>query len=126
MIIAMYTGMALAAIKLVSCILLLYGALMRARHYLLPWVSIVLIEMVFTFSAIVACLAFGSFRHFTIGLFACGVVQLMLAFYLWLAVFSFYRQLYEDEVINGSVREVTTANAMKTGYLQFSGKPYNV
>ncbi|XP_059474949.1 uncharacterized protein LOC132196381 [Neocloeon triangulifer] len=121
----MYTSMALAAVKLVACILLLYGTLMRHRQCLLPWACVVLAEMVLVFSGLVTCLAVGGGHHITV-VFAIGTIYLMILFYLWTAVVSFYKQLCLQETLHGSVRQVTAADAPAKGYLQFSNKPYSV
>jgi hypothetical protein len=90
----MYTGIALAAVKLVACVLLLYGTLMvciwlkifkknsnwhlirqRHRQCLLPWSCVVLTEMVFAFAGLVTCLAVGGGHHISV-LFALGTIHL--------------------------------------------------
>ncbi|CAB3385987.1 Hypothetical predicted protein [Cloeon dipterum] len=120
-----YAGLALAAVKLVACVLLLYGTLMRHRQCLLPWCCVVLTEMVFVFAGLVLCMTKGNNHHTTV-LFAIGTVHLMILSYLWSAVVNFYKQLCMQETLHGSVRQVTATDARNTGYLQFSNKPYSV
>ncbi|XP_071444942.1 uncharacterized protein [Hetaerina americana] len=96
-IISMYTAVALVSIHLVSCILLLYSTYTRIRQLMLPWLSIVLMGLAFFLTAIFIIAFFGPARRAT-SIFAIGILLLMFDFYLWLVVFSYYRQLFENEI----------------------------
>ncbi|XP_046399162.1 uncharacterized protein LOC124165712 isoform X2 [Ischnura elegans] len=98
-IISMYTAVALVSIHLVSCILLLYSTYTRIRQLMLPWLSIVLMGLAFFLTAIFIIAFFGPARRAT-SIFAIGILLLMFGFYLWLVVFSYYRQLFENEIFS--------------------------
>ncbi|CAG2065431.1 unnamed protein product [Timema podura] len=73
MIIALYTGIALVTIHLISCVLLLYGAAMQIRQFLLPWMSVVLIGLAFGLTALLLAMFFG--RGSTSALLVLSVVM---------------------------------------------------
>ncbi|XP_054283746.1 uncharacterized protein LOC129001093 [Macrosteles quadrilineatus] len=113
-IITLYTGVAMTTVLLFSCILLLYGAIMHVRQLLVPWISVVLLGLVFCCTAMLVSmfLAHGT-RAFII--LVVGSLHLALGFYLWLVVYSHYRELCEFDRVTCS----TSHHTLKLGYLHF-------
>lgn len=92
MMLLLYTGVVLASIHFLSCLLLLYGALRNISHLLLPWTSTVLLSLILgAFSLLI--FAFLPYRECKIGIYTAGTSIIGLELYAWLVVFSFYREL---------------------------------
>ncbi|XP_069691347.1 uncharacterized protein Fie [Periplaneta americana] len=125
MIIALYTAIAMVTIHLVSCTLLLYGSIMHVRQCLLPWLSVVVIGLVFSLASLLVCIVLG---HGTATILLVTGLFIHLRLCLLLVVFSHYRQLYEDQVSSCASLVQRDATSIKTGYLHFPppGKPSDV
>ncbi|PSN34862.1 hypothetical protein C0J52_18213 [Blattella germanica] len=125
MIIALYTTIAMVTIHLISCMLLLYGSIMHVRQFLLPWLSVVMIGLVFSLASLLVCVVLGHGRA-TILLVTGLFIHLRLC--LLLVVFSHYRQLYEDQASSCASLVQRDATSIKAGYLHFPppGKPSDV
>ncbi|GLH06550.1 hypothetical protein R5R35_002836 [Gryllus longicercus] len=126
MIIALYTGIAMVTIHLISCVLLLYGSIMQIRQFLLPWISIVLISLVVSFTGLLVCMILG---YGTQSALIISSLAIQIRFCLWLVVFSFYRQIYEEQAASCAVLAQQDMMSIKAGYMYpmaLDGKPSNV
>ncbi|XP_068084180.1 uncharacterized protein [Anabrus simplex] len=126
MIIFLYTGIAMVTIHLVSCVLLVYGAIMEVRQFVLPWISIVLIVLVVSFTGLLVCLIlnYGSKSALII---ASLIIQ--IRFCLWLVVFSFYRHMCERRASScAAILAQEDMTSIKAGYMNFPhhNKPSDV
>lgn len=125
MIIALYTAIAMATIHLISSTLLLYGSIMQVRQFLLPWLSVVMIGLVFVLATLLVCVVLG---HGTATILLVTGLFIHLRLCLLLVVFSHYRQLYEDQASSCASQVQRDATSIKAGYLHFPppGKPSDV
>lgn len=125
MVIALYTAIVMVTVHLISCMLLLYGSIMDIRQFLLPWLTVVKIELVFSLASLLVCVIMG--HGATIILLVTGMfIHLRLC--LLFVVFSYYRKLYEDQAASCASLVQQDSNNIKAGYLHFAppGKPSDV
>lgn len=126
MIIALYTGIAVVTIHLISCVLLLYGAIMQIRQFVLPWISFVLISLIVSFTGLLVCMILGYGTQSALIIFSLAI---QIRFCLWLVVFSFYRYVYEEQTASCAVLAQQDMMSIKAGYMYpmaLDGKPSNV
>uniref|UniRef100_A0A1B6CX95 Uncharacterized protein n=1 Tax=Clastoptera arizonana TaxID=38151 RepID=A0A1B6CX95_9HEMI len=117
-LVGLYIAVALFSIHLLSCMLLLYGAIMRCRHLLYPWLCIVMFSLVFWCTTILVSM-FLAQGYKAIGVFLIGSVHIAKEFFLWLTVYSYYRELGEKE-LNLCIEEHRIKKHIA------ANKPYNV
>ncbi|XP_022188165.1 uncharacterized protein LOC111046838 isoform X1 [Nilaparvata lugens] len=120
-IMSLYTGVIMAIVLLISCILLLYGTAMRFRKLMLPWISIALLGLVLSITGMLVSMFLAQgFRAMWI--LAIGSTMIVFAFYIWLVVYSHYKELCALEEAICS----TNHHMLKNGYFHFPEKAYNV
>ncbi|XP_063234262.1 uncharacterized protein LOC134537597 [Bacillus rossius redtenbacheri] len=116
MIVGLYTGIALVTIHLISCVLLLYGAIMRVRQFLLPWISIVLISLAFSLTGLLVSMLL---RRGTVPLLLVTALGMQIRLFSWLVVYSYYRHLYEAQSTSCAMMVQQDAKAVGNGYMNF-------
>ncbi|GFG36684.1 hypothetical protein Cfor_09412, partial [Coptotermes formosanus] len=72
MIVALYAAISMVLIHLISCMLLLYGSVMHVRQCLLPWLTVVKIELMFLLALLLLCVILG--HGVTITLLVTGLL----------------------------------------------------
>ncbi|XP_046990574.1 uncharacterized protein LOC124595742 [Schistocerca americana] len=107
-IISIYTGIAMVTIHLISCVMLLYGAIMQVRQLLAPWIGVVFVGMIVV---VISLIAYGVTGEGSTTLFVCTGLAIQIRFCQWMVVFSYYRQLVEASNAPCSATTVITPEA---------------
>ncbi|KAK9500752.1 hypothetical protein O3M35_001952 [Rhynocoris fuscipes] len=115
-IVWLYLGVALATVHLVLCILLLYGAIMRVRQLLVPWMCVALVGLVLCCTAMLVSMYLVR-GYAALAIFISSSIIISLGFYLWMVVYSHYMEMGEPK---GCTVDATTHHTLDGRYLLFS------
>uniref|UniRef100_A0A146KKP6 Uncharacterized protein n=2 Tax=Lygus hesperus TaxID=30085 RepID=A0A146KKP6_LYGHE len=102
-IVWLYLGVALATVHLLLCVLLLYGAIMRVRQLLLPWMCIALAGLVLCCTAMLVSMYLVR-GYGALAIFIASTLIIALGFYMWLIVYSHYMEMGETKNCSVSAR----------------------
>ncbi|BES98179.1 Hypothetical protein NTJ_10995 [Nesidiocoris tenuis] len=102
-IVWLYLGVALATVHLVLCVLLLYGAIMRVRKLLLPWMCVAMVGLIICCTAMLVSMYLVR-GYGALAIFIASTLIIALGFYMWLIVYSHYMEMGEAKHCSVSAR----------------------
>ncbi|XP_014277920.1 uncharacterized protein [Halyomorpha halys] len=108
-IVWLYIGVTLATVHFVLCILLLYGAIMRVRKLLVPWMCMALVGLILCCTAMLVSMYLVRGTKAVV-IFVSSSAVISLGFYMWLVVYSHYVESGECKPCMIARTHVTIAN----------------